>query len=204
LARAGRSSNAVILSDLERREGESKALMLVRMSTLNVSRFVAIVLWSSLCLGQEVHVSQGNGVVILSVAAQKPYHLMSGEERLPTLSVECTQKGKKTAHLLMFLPGGTLAGDLEADAKGGPRTFTMTIGGTKQITAWVGYGDAVTFSYFAKTDAERLKFIQSVLNAGKVSIEFKPFLSGAPTTSVFDLSNLRDAMDKSPECAATK
>lgn len=158
-------------------------------------------LWCSLCLGQEVHVSQGNGVVILSVAAQKPYHLMSGEERLPTLSVECTQKGKKTAHLLMFLPGGTLAGDLEADAKGGPRTFTMTIGGAKQITEWVGYGDAVTFSYFAKTDAERLKFIQSVLSAGKVSIEFKPFLSGTPTTSAFDLSKLRDAMDKSPECA---
>ena len=42
--------------------------------------------------------------------------------------MECTQKGKKTAHLLKFLPGGTLAGDLEADAKGGPRTFTMTIG----------------------------------------------------------------------------
>lgn len=178
--------------------------MLVSMSIRNVSGFVAIVLWSSLCLGQEAHISQGNGVVVLSVSAQKPYPLMSGEERLPTLSVECTQKGKKTAHLLKFLPGGTLAENLEVDAKGGERTFTMTIGGTKQITAWVGYGDAVTFSYFAKTDAERLKFIQSVLSAGKVSIEFKPFLSGVATTSVFDVSKLRDAMDKSPECAATK
>ncbi len=164
------------------------------MSTMNVSRFVAIVLWSSLCLGQAVNVSQGSGVVVLSVAAQKPYQLMSGEQRLPTLLVECTQKGKKTAHLLKFSPGGTLAGDLEVDAKGGPRTFMMTIGGSKQVTAWVGYGDAVTFSYFAKTDAERLKFIQSVLNSGKVSIEFKPFLTGAPTTSVFDLSQLRGEM----------
>ncbi len=178
--------------------------MLVRMSTRNVSGWVALVLWSSLCLGQEVHVSRGNGAVVLSVSAQKPYQWMSGEQRLPTLSVECTQKGKKTAHLLKFLPGGTLAGDLEADAKGGPRTFTMTIGGTKQITGWVGYGDAVTFSYFAKTDAERLKFIQAVLNSGKVAIEFKPFLSDAPTTSVFDLSKLRAEMDKYPECAVTK
>ena len=178
--------------------------MLVSMSTRNVSGFVAVMLWCSLCLGQEVNISQGNGVVILTVSAQKPYQWMSGEQRLPTLTVECTQKGKKTAHLLKFLPAGTLAGDLEADAKGGPRTFTMTIGGTKQVTAWVGFGDAVTFVYFAKTDAERLKFIQSLLSAGKVSIEFKPFLSGASTTSVFDVSKLRDAMDKSPECAATK
>ncbi|MFI5116191.1 MAG: hypothetical protein ACHP8B_05770 [Terriglobales bacterium] len=171
---------------------------------MKVSAFVAIVLWSSLCLGQEVHVSRGNGTVSLSVAAQKPYQLMSGEQKLPTLSVECTQKGKKTGHLLIFLPGGTLAEDLEVDAKGGQRPFAMTIGGTREITAWVGLGDAVTFSYFAKTDAERLKFIQSLLNAGKVSIEFKPFLSGTPTTSVFDLSKLRGEMDKYPECAATK
>lgn len=171
---------------------------------MNVAGLVAIVLCSSLCLGQEVIVSRGKDTVVLSVSAQKPYQLMSGEQKLPTLSVECTQKGKKTAHLLKFLPAGTLAGDLEADAKGGPRTFTMTIGGTKQITTWVGYGDAVTFSYFAKTDAERLQFIQSLLNAGKASIEFKPFLSGASTTSVFDLSKLRAEMDKYPECAATK
>lgn len=174
------------------------------MSTRYVSGFVTIVLWSSLCLGQEVNVSRGKDTVVLTVSAQKPYQLMSGEQKLPTLGVECIQKGKKTAHLLKFLPAGTLAGDLEADAKGGPRTFTMTIGGTKQITAWVGFGDAVTFSYFAKTDAERLQFIQSLLNAGKVSIEFKPFLSGVPTTSVFDLSKLRAEMDKYPECAATK
>jgi hypothetical protein len=176
--------------------------MLVRMSKVSLSTLVAIVLWSSLCLGQAVNVSRGKDTVVLSVSAQKPYQLMSGEQKVPTLRVECTQKGRKTGHLLKFSPGGTLAGDLEADAKGGPRTFTMTIGGTKQITAWVGYGDAVTFSYFAKTDAERLRFIQSLLNSGKVSIEFKPFLSGLPTTSVFDLSQLRAEMDKYPECAA--
>ena len=169
---------------------------------MKVSGFVAIVLWSSLCLGQEVHVSRGKDTVVLSVPAQKTYQLMSGEQKLPTLSVECAHKGKKTGHNVKFMPGGTLVGDLEVDAKGGQRTFTMTIGGIKEITDWVGYGDAVTFSYFAKTDAERLKFIESLLNSGKVSIEFKPFLTGAPTSSVFDLSRLREEMDKSPECAA--
>ncbi|MGA2905981.1 MAG: hypothetical protein ABSD98_19310, partial [Candidatus Korobacteraceae bacterium] len=62
-------------------------------------------------------------------------------------------------------------------------------------------GDAVTYAYFGKTEAERLEFIQSVSSSGTVSIEFKPFLTGSPTTSIFDLSKLRDAMDKYPECA---
>ena len=169
---------------------------------MNVSGLVTIVLWSSLCLGQEVHVSRGKDTVVLSVSAQRPYQLMSGEQKLPTLSVECTHKGKKTAHLLKFMPAGTLVEDIEVSAKGGQLSFNMTIGGIKEITDWVGSGDALTFSYFAKTDAERLRFIQSLLNSGKVSIEFKPFLTGAPTTSVFDLSNLRGEMEKQPECAA--
>ena len=62
---------------------------------MNVSGLVAIVLWSSLCLGQEVHVSRGNDTVVLSVSAQKPYQLMSGEEKLPTLSVECTTRARR-------------------------------------------------------------------------------------------------------------
>ena len=69
------------------------------------------------------------------------------------------------------------------------------------MTAWVPYGDTVTFTYFGKNEPERLKFIQSLLSSGVVSIEFKPFLTGVPTTSVFDLSKLRDEMDKYPECA---
>ena len=92
--------------------------------------------------------------------------------------------------------------NFDVDAKPGQLTFNMTIAGTKQMTAWVPYGDAVTFTYSAKTDSERLKFIQSLLNSGVVSIEFKPFLTGVPTTSVFDLSKLRDEIDKYPECAA--
>ena len=171
------------------------------MSTLNVSRFVAIVLWSSLCLGQEVHVSRGNGAVVLSVSAQKPYPLMSGEQKLPTLTVECAHKGKKTGHTIAFSAGGALVEDTDMNAKGAQQIFNMTIGGTKQTTGWVPYGDTITYAYFAKSDAERVKFIQALLNSGKVSVEFKPFLTGAPTTSVFDLSKLRAEMDKYPECA---
>jgi len=176
--------------------------MLMSMSKLNVSGLVAIVLWSSLCMGQEVHVTQGKGVVVLSVAAQKPYQLLSGEGKMPMLSVECAHKGKKVGHLVEFSPGGSLVEEnFEVDAKPGQLTFNMTIGGTKQMTAWVPYGDTVTFTYFGKSEPERLKFIQSLLSSGSVSIEFKPFLTGVPTTSVFDLSKLRDEMDKYPECA---
>jgi hypothetical protein len=175
--------------------------MLARMSIVNLSRFVAIVLWSSLCVGQEVHVSRGNGTVALSVAAQKPYSLATGQEKLPTLTVECVHKGKKTGHTIAFSAGGALVEDTDMDAKGAQQIFKMTIGGTTQTTGWVPYGDTITYAYFAKTDAERVKFIQALLNSGKVSVEFKPFLTGAPTTSVFDLSKLRAEMDKSPECA---
>ena len=73
--------------------------------------------------------------------------------------------------------------------------------GTKQTTAWVPYGDTVAFTSFANSDSERLKFIQSLLNSVVVSIEFKPFLTRVPSNSVFDLSKLRDEMDKYPECA---
>lgn len=178
--------------------------MLVRMSTRNVSGFVAIMLWSSLCLGQELQVSHGNGTVALSVAALKPYSIMSGEEKIPMLTVECAHKGKKTGHVLIFTAAGVLVEDTDMGAKGAQLMLNMTVGGTKQKTGWVPYGDTITYAYFAKTDAERLKFIQSLLNAGKVSIEFKPFLTAAPTTSVFDLSKVRDEMDKAPECAATQ
>src|ERR1035441_10817246 len=111
--------------------------MLVSMSMMNVSGFVAIALWSSLCMGQEVHVSRGKGVVVLSVSAQKPYQLLSGEGKMPMLSVECAHKGKKAGHLVEFSPGGSLVEEnLEVDAKPGQLTFNMTIGGTKQMTVW--------------------------------------------------------------------
>jgi hypothetical protein len=171
------------------------------MFPMNVSGLVAIVLWSSLCLGQEVHVSRGKDTVVLSVSAQKPYPIMSGEAKFPMLSVECAHKGKKTGHNVKFSPSGALVEE-NPDVKGAQQTFNMTIGGTKQVTGWVPYGDTVTYAYFANSDVERVKFIESLLNSGKVSIEFKPFLTGAPTSSVFDLSRLREEMDKQPECAA--
>jgi len=156
-------------------------------------------LWSFLCMGQEVHVARGKNSVVLSVLAQKPYSLMSGEGKTATLSVECDHKGKKTAHLLKFSPGGSLVED--SPEKGVQVTLNMTIGGIKQTTTWVDYGDSITFVYLGKDDPERLRFIQSLLNSGAVSIEFIPFLTGVPATSVFDLSKLRNEVDKSPECA---
>lgn len=177
--------------------------MLPRMPAMNVSRLVAIMLWSALCVAQEVHVSHGKDSVSLSVVARQPYQLLSGEGKMPVLSVECIHKGKKSGHVLKFSPGGSLAEDnFEVDAKPGQMTFNMTIAGTKEGTPWAPYGDTVTFAYLAKTDADRLQFIQSLLNSGMVSIEFNPFLTGVPTTSVFDLSKLRDEIGKYPECAA--
>jgi hypothetical protein len=169
---------------------------------MKLSWFVALALWSFPCMGQEVRVAQGNGSVVLTVQAQQPYKLISGEGKTPTLSVECTHKGKKTAHLLIVSAGGMLVDDShEGNPRGGQRTFNMTIGGIKQMTTWVAYGDVVSFTYFGKVESERLKFIQSLLTAGAVSIEFVPFLTGVPTTSDFDLSKLRDELDKYPECA---
>ena len=169
---------------------------------MKMSGLVAILLWSLLGVGQEVHVSPGKNSVVLSVAAQKPYSLMSGEEKKPVLAVECALKGKKTVHILKFLPGGMLAEDNpESSAKGGELVFEMTMGGTKESTTWIPYGDTESYAYYGKTEPERLKFIQDMLGSPSASIEFKPFLTGVSTTSVFDISKLRGEMDKHPECA---
>ena len=175
--------------------------MIMRFAT-KLSGLVAITLWSFLCLGQEVEVSPGKGNVVLSVRAQKPYQLIQGEERTPVLGVVCGLKGKTPGHLLTFSAGGTLAQDNpEASATNAPRRLSMTIGGNKQMTTWIPYGDTASFAFVGKTEPERVQFIQSLLNSATVSIEFKPFLTGVPTTSVFDVSKLRDEMDKHPECA---
>jgi hypothetical protein len=115
------------------------------------------------------------------------------------LSLECDHKGKKTVHLLKFSPGGSVVED--SPEKGAQLTFNMTIGGIKQMTTWVNYGDTITFVYLARDDPERLRFIQSLLSSGSVSIQFMPFLTGTPTTSVFDLRKLRDELNEHPECA---
>ena len=168
---------------------------------MKTSGLIAIILWSLLGMGQEVHVSQGKGIVVLSVLALKPYQLMSGEEKTAAFAFVCTQKGKKTAHVLKFLPGEQLVEDNPGvTATSGEFVFNMTISGTKQMTEWTP-SDPVTFAYAAKTDVDRLKFIQAVLSSGTVSIEFRPFLSGATTSSTFDLSKLRDEVGKHPECS---
>src|ERR1035438_4915082 len=93
--------------------------------------FRSIVLWSCLCLGQEVNVSRGKDTVVLSVAAQKPYPLATGRRTLPVLSVACAHKGKKTGHNIVFSAGGALVGG-NFDAKDAQLIFYMTIGGTRQ------------------------------------------------------------------------
>ncbi len=169
---------------------------------MKTAGFVAIILWSLLSMGQEVHVTQGKGAVELSVSAQKPYQLMSSEAKTPVLSVDCAQKGKKSAHLLKFLPESSVSEDGSDVATGNTQqVFDITIGGVTQVTPWIQTGDAITYSYFAKTDADRVKFIESLLRAGTVSIEFKSFLTGATTTSTFDLSKLREEINNHPECA---
>jgi len=167
---------------------------------MKIAGFAAILLWSLLGMGQEMHVSQGKGIVVLSVWATKPYQLMSGEEVVPILTVDCIVKGKKMSHLLKFLPGGLLVEDSpDITAKSGESVFGMTINGTKQITEWAP-SDPSTYVYVGKADADRVKFIQSLLNSGTVSIQFKPFLNGAATTSTFDLGKLREEMGKHAEC----
>ena len=162
---------------------------------------VATVLYPLLSTGQQVQVSQNKGDVVLSVKAQKPYQLGVGEEKLPVLSVECAQKGKKTVHLVKFSPAGTLGEDsVDAPSKGENAVLDVTIGGIEQTTTWAPYGDAITFVYFGKTEVERIAFIQSLLGSPTVSIEFKPFLTGVATTSVFDISKLREEVSKHPEC----
>ena len=167
---------------------------------MRVLGLVGMVLWPFLCKGQEVHVARANGSVALGVWAQQPYRLISGKEVMPMLSLGCTLKGKKNEHHLNFSPGGSLVDyGPEVIARDGRPLFNMTIGGIKQITTWVAYSDTVSFTYSGRREAERLKFIHSLLNSGSVSIEFMPF-TGLPTTAVFDLRKLRDEMDKYPEC----
>jgi hypothetical protein len=54
-------------------------------------------------------------------------------------------------------------------AKSGESVFGMTINGTKQITEWAP-SDPSTYVYVGKADADRVNFIQSLLNSGTVSI----------------------------------
>ncbi len=167
---------------------------------LNLAGIAAVALCSLLSMGQQVDVSVNKGDVVLTIPALKPYQLI-GREMLPMLTVECTVKGKKTAHLVKFSPGGTLGQEnLDAPAVGAHVTLETTINGTKQATVWTQFGDAISFIYFAATDAERTVFMHSMLSSPTFSVEFKPFLTGIPTTAVFDITKLHEEAIKHPEC----
>ncbi len=168
-----------------------------------LSGAIACGLCSPCLFGQDVHVSSDKGVTTLSVTAQKAYVLMgSGQSRFPVLSVLCQQKGKKIAHEITFSPGGILT-QQEYSTFGGSATLTlqMTAGAHKQSTNWVAHGDIQSFGYYGKTEPERIQFLQILLSAPTISLEFTPFLTGVPASSTFDLTGLRTEFDKHPECS---
>jgi hypothetical protein len=168
---------------------------------MNWSAIVTLMLWAGSSVGQAVHVSESKGAVALTVSAEKPYEIMAGESKRPALSVQCSMKGKKTMHLVTFSAMGALATeDPENAPKNGEITLNVAMDGAKQSTEWIPYGDTVTFAYYGKTEPERVKFLQLLMNAPTVSIEFTPFLTGTPITSVFDLSKLHEEVMNRAEC----
>ncbi len=164
---------------------------------------VAVLLWTLLGQGQEVKVTPGKDSVALSVSAQKAYDILASEKKVPVLSVQCSLKGKKTGHMVIFTAGGALEeSDAESGAKNGAVTLHMMVGGKEQATDWIPYNDPTTYAYYGKTEPERAAFLQLLLSAPSASINFTPFLTGAPATAVFDLSKLRDEVNSHPECVA--
>jgi len=154
-------------------------------------------------VAQEVDISAVKNGILLTLPARQSYKMMASEEKHPQLSLECLHKGKKSVHILLFVSGGELfeANPEAANAKNAEETLLMTINGTKQTTTWVPYGDTQTFAYYGKTEPERLQFLQTLFSSGTVAIEFKPFLTGSRVTAVFDVSKLRDEMNKHTECS---
>jgi hypothetical protein len=163
--------------------------------------WLAVVIFCSLhALGQDVEVTPGKNSVGMKITA-KSYHLLSTEEKQPTLTLECAQKGNKIGHLLLFSAGEALSEENAGLApRNGALTLTMKIGGTKQATTWIPYGDTATFAYYGKTEPERLQFIQSLLSSPTASFQFTPFLTGQVVTREFDISKLREEAEKHPEC----
>ncbi len=154
------------------------------------------------CLAQEVHVAQLKDHVELSITAQQPYQLMPGQPKLPVLSVECVQKGKKAGHIVLFQPGTALAEDSD---KGGLQVITVVMDDhPPEETGWMPYGDSTTFAYYGKTEAERLAFVQLLEKSKSLAVKFKPFLTGMPVTSHFALDKLGDEIGKQPQCAVAK
>ncbi len=154
------------------------------------------------CLAQQVHVTQLKDHVELSITAQQPYQLMAGQPKLPVLTVECAQKGKKAGHIVLLQPGTALAEDSD---KGGLQVITVILDDHPPAeTDWMPYGDSATFAYYGKTEAERLSFVQLLENSKSLAVEFKPFLTGTPVTSHFALDKLGNEISKQPQCAVVK
>lgn len=166
--------------------------------------YAVFALYSLPAVAQEVHVTAENGIVTMSVAAQKPYILMAaGAPRTPVLAVACQQKGKKTGHVITFSPGGILTEqEFSTFGRSASLLLSVHLGEEKLSTHWVAYGNVETFAYYGKSEQERLSFLHALLNEPSITIEFTPFLTGAPASSTFDLTELRAEFDRHPECVA--
>ncbi len=167
-----------------------------------VTVLVAVIVCSCAVHAQDVEVTAVQGGVSLAVSAHK-YQVMAGQDRVPVLTVECVRKGKKGGHLVLFQPGGEMlqAGDGGLRTATAPQSLTVIIDGKQEATMWTPFSDTSTFAYYGKTEPERVQFLHLMLNAGSVSIEFKPFLTGVKVKSVFDLTQMREEIKKHPECS---
>jgi hypothetical protein len=154
-------------------------------------------------LGQDVLTSQVKEGVNVSITANQSYELMAGEKKRAVLSVQCAQnqKATKSMHLVMFTAGDPVAeGDPTTRPKNGAVVFDTDLGGSKERTTWIPYGDAITYAYYGKTEPERVKFLQLLLAAPTFSIEFTPFLTGKTAKADFDIVKLRTEVNRHPEC----
>ena len=169
---------------------------------MKILGIVIVTLSSLVCLAQEVHVSPERGGVVLSVPAQQPYELMPGERKMPLLGIECLGKGKKNSHTPLFIPGGSLVQEGVEPGDSGGQIIAMILEGTKQVMTWAPYKTPVTMIFtYPGGEAERMHLIQAMLHSSPLRVEFKPFLTGQPVISVFDLAPLQTEMAKHPECS---
>src|SRR5262249_39999127 len=132
-----------------------------------------------------------------------PYTLaMAGQPKMPVLNISCQLKGKKAGHVIVFSPG-TVLKELEYSTFGNSASLALdvSIGDLRLSTNWVAYGNVENFAYYGKTEPERVTFLQTLLGAPMMTMQFTPFLTGDLITSTFDLSGLRSEFDKHPECA---
>ena len=166
------------------------------------SGLILVLLWAALSSAQEVHVTPGkNGSISLSVSAQQTYSIMTSEKVLPTLSVICAVKNKKGGHLITFTANGMLTeSDIGTTPRNGEIGLTMVINGTKQDTTWIPYSDVATFAYYGKTEPERAQFLRQILSSPTITFEFTPFLTGNPVSATFDLTKLREEVNRRQEC----